>query len=68
MAPVPTCLAIRVLPSPGSPTNCRCTASRLRAGETVITGTCMVPLPILPGDRVAADYGPLGTISMSFSI
>lgn len=36
----------------------------LHAGDLVSTGTCMVPLAIAPGDRVQADYGPLGQLSM----
>lgn len=36
----------------------------LHAGQTVITGTCMAPLPIEPMDRVSADYGLLGRISI----
>jgi len=36
----------------------------LRAGDLVSTGTCMVPLPIQPGDHVHADYGALGSIEM----
>lgn len=39
----------------------------LRAGQYVTTGTCAVPLEILPaGDRVEADYGPLGRIAVDF--
>jgi 2-keto-4-pentenoate hydratase len=34
----------------------------LRAGEVVTTGTCIVPLPIAPGDRVRADFGVLGDV------
>ena len=34
----------------------------LRAGQTVSTGTCMVPLEVRPGDEVHADYGALGQI------
>jgi 2-keto-4-pentenoate hydratase len=34
----------------------------LRAGHTVSTGTCMVPLDVRPGDEVHADYGELGRI------
>jgi 2-keto-4-pentenoate hydratase len=34
----------------------------LRAGQLVTTGTCLVPLEIAPGDRVTADFGPLGSI------
>ena len=29
----------------------------LRAGQVVTTGTCLVPLPIAPGDRVTCDFG-----------
>jgi 2-keto-4-pentenoate hydratase len=36
----------------------------LRAGDTISTGTCMVPLPIAPGDHVQADYGPLGRLDL----
>ena len=34
----------------------------LRAGEVVTTGTCIVPLPIAPGDRIHADFGALGAV------
>jgi len=36
----------------------------LTAGELITTGTCAVPLAIEPGDRVKADFGVLGEISM----
>ncbi len=36
----------------------------LRAGDLVSTGTCMVPLPVQPGDTVLADFGLLGQVSM----
>lgn len=36
----------------------------LRAGDWASCGTCMVPLQILPGDRVMADYGMLGRIEI----
>jgi len=39
----------------------------LRAGEWASCGTCMVPLAILPGDRVAADYGAFGRIEIALS-
>lgn len=39
----------------------------LQKGQVVTTGTCMVPLELLPGDRVSADYGPLGRVDMIFS-
>ena len=38
----------------------------LRAGQVVTTGTCLVPLPINPGDRVACDFGTLGSVEVSF--
>ena len=39
----------------------------LAAGQFVTTGTCMVPLELEPGDRVLADYGVLGTASVSIT-
>jgi 2-keto-4-pentenoate hydratase len=36
----------------------------LRAGEWASCGTCMVPLQILAGDHVAADYGTFGCIEL----
>lgn len=36
----------------------------LRAGQVVTTGTCLVPLPIAPGDRVEADFGVLGRVAV----
>jgi 2-keto-4-pentenoate hydratase len=38
----------------------------LRAGEVVTTGTCHPPLPIQSGDRVEADFGVLGRVSVGF--
>jgi 2-keto-4-pentenoate hydratase len=38
----------------------------LKAGEIVTTGTCHPPLPIQSGDRLAADFGSLGKVSVSF--
>ncbi|MEN3165003.1 fumarylacetoacetate hydrolase family protein [Tistrella mobilis] len=38
----------------------------LRAGQVVITGTCVVPIAVEPGDRVAADWGAFGQLSVSF--
>lgn len=35
----------------------------IKAGETVITGTCVVPMPIQPGDHVASDLGILGRVT-----
>ena len=36
----------------------------LEAGQFVSTGTCVQPLAIAPGDRVDADFGALGSLSM----
>ena len=36
----------------------------LEAGQFVSTGTCMQPLAIAPGDRVDADFGVLGSLSI----
>ena len=38
----------------------------LRAGEVVTTGTCHPPLAIASGDRVEADFGALGKVSVGF--
>lgn len=38
----------------------------LKAGQVVTTGTCMIPLAILPGDKVTADFGPFGMVSVRF--
>lgn len=38
----------------------------LRAGQVVTTGTCVVPIAIAPGDRVAGDFGVLGTVEIGF--
>ena len=39
----------------------------MRAGDWASCGTCMVPLEILPGDRVVADYGVFGRIEIGLS-
>lgn len=39
----------------------------LGAGQVVTTGTCLVPLPIGPGDAVFADFGVLGSVAMRFA-
>jgi 2-keto-4-pentenoate hydratase len=41
-------------------------AGGLRAGDFVITGTCVVPVPISPGEHVRLDFGALGTIDATF--
>lgn len=40
----------------------------LRAGQVVTTGTCVVPVPIAPGDVVEADYGVLGRVGLRFAV
>jgi 2-keto-4-pentenoate hydratase len=39
----------------------------LAAGQTVTTGTCVTPMPIAPGDVVAADFGELGRMGCRFA-
>jgi 2-keto-4-pentenoate hydratase len=39
----------------------------LRAGDVVITGTCVTPVAIAPGDRIRMDFGALGGIDAAFS-
>ena len=36
----------------------------LAAGQVVTTGTCVVPPPFAPGDRVRADFGVLGSVDI----
>ena len=36
----------------------------LKAGQIVTTGTCVAPLPIEPGDTIAASFGELGEVSV----
>lgn len=40
----------------------------LAAGQIVTTGTCTVPLPIEPGDRVVADFGDFGIVSLTIAV
>jgi 2-keto-4-pentenoate hydratase len=39
----------------------------LRAGEVVITGTCLTPVPIAAGDSVKMDFGEFGILDLGFS-
>jgi 2-keto-4-pentenoate hydratase len=41
-------------------------AGGLQPGDVVITGTCVPPVPIGPGDHVRMDFGDLGTIEIRF--
>lgn len=36
------------------------------AGQTVITGTCVKPVDVVPGDEVIADHGMFGRLSAKF--
>jgi 2-keto-4-pentenoate hydratase/2-oxohepta-3-ene-1,7-dioic acid hydratase in catechol pathway len=36
----------------------------LRQGDTVITGTCVVPVLLNEGDAMTADFGVLGTVGV----
>lgn len=39
----------------------------LAAGEIVITGACVPPIPVQPGDTVEADYGWIGRLGVRFA-
>jgi 2-keto-4-pentenoate hydratase len=39
----------------------------LRAGEVVITGTCLTPVPVSAGDSVKMDFGVFGVLEVGFS-
>ncbi len=39
----------------------------LKAGQVVTTGTCVIPLPIAPGDAVSCDFGRLGGLQIRFA-
>jgi 2-keto-4-pentenoate hydratase len=39
----------------------------LKSGQVVTTGTCIVPLPVAPGDEVVADFGVLGRATLRFA-
>ena len=41
----------------------RCWGLRVKAGEVVTTGTCLVPLPIQAGVEVSVDFGVLGRVA-----
>ncbi len=38
----------------------------LAAGQVVTTGTCAVPVPVMPGDHVRMDFGTLGVVETRF--
>ncbi len=39
----------------------------VEAGQFVTTGACVPPIPVVPGQRVEADFGWIGRISASFA-
>ena len=40
-------------------------ADGIKANDFVTTGTCVVPVPIKPSDRLLVDYGTLGSMSIN---
>ena len=38
------------------------TGDMLRTGETITTGTCIIPAPVAAGDHVIADFGAFGRV------
>jgi 2-keto-4-pentenoate hydratase len=44
------------------------TGDTLRKGETVTTGTCIVPTAIAPGDHIVADFGEFGRVEAHLTI
>ena len=39
----------------------------IAAGDVVMTGTCLVPITVSPGDHVRMDFGSYGVIEVSFA-
>ncbi len=37
------------------------------AGDVVMTGTCLTPVPLSAGDSVSADFGQFGVLEVGFS-
>jgi 2-keto-4-pentenoate hydratase len=40
----------------------------LEPGQVVITGTCTPVVKVVAGDRIVADFGSLGTLSVAFDV
>jgi 2-keto-4-pentenoate hydratase len=38
----------------------------LRAGDVVMTGTCLTPVPVSAGNSVKADFGAFGALEVAF--
>lgn len=41
---------------------------QLKAGEIVMTGTCVVPVPVVAGDAMTADFGAFGQVRARFKV
>jgi 2-keto-4-pentenoate hydratase len=39
----------------------------LHAGDVVMTGTCLTPVPVSAGDVIKMDFGEFGTLDVRFS-
>ena len=39
----------------------------LQAGQFATTGACVPPIPVIPGQRVQADFGWLGQLQAEFA-
>jgi len=39
----------------------------LKAGDVITTGTCIKPLDVAPGDKIIADFGALGRVSLNLA-
>jgi len=39
----------------------------LHQGDVIFTGTCVVPVPVKPGDRLCADFADFGRVTASLS-
>lgn len=39
----------------------------ISAGDVVMTGTCLVPVTVSPGDRVRMDFGAYGAMELAFA-
>jgi 2-keto-4-pentenoate hydratase len=42
-------------------------SNKLEKGQIVLTGTCIDPVPVVPGDLFTANFGQLGSVSVKFS-
>ena len=40
------------------------TGDMLRTGQTITTGTCIIPAPVAAGNHVIADFGAFGRVEL----